>query len=139
MARNTGKPSQEIFEATFVKLGKRAFVYRVTDSAEVRGMSGAGYTKRQPSDFIVTENGAMYYAEVKSTSSRTSFSFSQIEPGQWRGARQQVAAGGDYFFFIHRKATGDWFKVPARVILDHPRKSMTWTELQPYRWELFYA
>lgn len=135
---NTGTTSEKIFEFHFKKLGKAAFVYRFPDKKEVRGRTknGAVWMRKQPSDYLVTENGVMYYAEVKSSEAKISFPFSKIQPFQIGSARQQISAGGLYFFFLHRLDTGDWYKVPAELILNSDKSSVRWTDLDSYRWSL---
>ena len=131
--------SEALFAATLGKLGKRVFVYRVTDSREVRGLSGSGHTKPQPADFVVTEDGDTYYAEVKSSVSKTSFPLSSIRPSQRSAATRQTRAGGKYFFFLHCLPRGAWFKVPAQVVLNAPARSLPWASLEDYRWGLAHA
>jgi len=133
---NLGHTSQKIFEDYWETLGKNAFLHRVTDQAEVNGRSDArvrARVKAQPSDYLLTWNGEMCYAEVKSCSSKTSFPFSQIEAGQWVAAKKQVTAGGNYYFFIHALFIGRWFMVPAQAILDHKERSMKWSKMEEYR------
>ena len=131
---NTGKVSEAIFEGFFLKLGKRAFVHRVTDAAEVRGRSqGLNIiVKKQPSDYIVTANGEMFYAEVKSTEDKTAFRKSQIEDGQWVAAVKQTAAGGDYFFFVHALKSNLWYCIPAAHLIKSEAKSWKWEELKTF-------
>ena len=138
---NTGTSSEKVFEAKFKSLGKRAFVYRFPDMKEVRGRTknGAVWMRKQPSDYLVTENGVMYYAEVKSSEAKISFPFSNIKAYQIGAARQQMAASGLYFFFLHRLDTGDWYKVPAELILNSDKSSVRWADLDSYRWELAYV
>lgn len=137
--KNTGKPSEKEFALIFAKLGKKVFVHRVVDSAEIRGRLGKGWVREMPSDWIVTENGVMYYAETKSTMSKVSFRVSSMTTGQKAAAKRQFAAGGLYFVFVHRLATGDWYKVPAEFLLTSGKTTFKWAELQPYPWELAYA
>lgn len=136
---NTGKNSEELFEELLKrKYGKKVFIHRVTDTSEVRGRSGAGFTKPQPSDYIVTEDGEMYYAEVKSSNGKVSFPFGDITTTQIGTAKRQRLAGGNYYFFIHSLVFDKWFKVPGDVILDHQRKSLKWKEMEKYQWELSF-
>lgn len=138
--KNTGKPSEKEFVDIFKKLGKKVFVHRIMDNAEVRGrVGGTGHVRAMPSDWIVTENGVMYYAETKSTMSKVSFKASSLTISQKAAARQQFAAGGLYFVFIHRLTTGDWYKVPADFLLMSGKTTFKWIEFQSYRWELAYA
>ena len=136
MAKNTGKPSEQDFENFWLKLGKRAWVWRVPDAAEVKGRTGnIGTTRPAPSDYVVVHNTTQF-AEVKSTQDNTAFRFSLLRAKPSAMAVMILAAGGDYFVYIHRIPTDEWFRVPYQVIRDHPRRSLTWTELESYRWKL---
>jgi hypothetical protein len=132
--RNTGKPSQTIFETMMTaRFGIRAYVYQLTDAAEVHGMN-AGQSilvKKQPSDFVVTLDGDMHYAEVKSTIGDC-FKKSLIKKGQLIAARKQVAARGGYFFYVHALTIGRWFKLPASLILNSAKASWKWGELEAF-------
>ena len=135
--------AQQEFENIFALQGKAAYVFRVTDSAEVNGMNSgkAVLLRKQPSDYIVTHRGEMFYAEVKSSKNPRLFPFGQIEAGQWNGLGRQLAAGGAYYFFVHSFALKRWFKIPGSVIRNtsDSRVSMRWDELQQYRWELAHV
>lgn len=134
---NTGKSSEQQFEHAFHKLGKRAFVFRLPDSKETYGRtSQVGAVRAQPSDYIVTEDGEMYYAEVKSTTDKNKFTLSQLQRGQKHAMRRQSLAGGEYFLFIHRKDTDEWYKVPGHKLLDLDKASVKWTEILSYKWNL---
>lgn len=139
MIKNTGASSEEDFELFLKRAhGKNVFIHRVTDSKEVRGRSGSktAFTKAQPSDYIITEKGVMYYAEVKSSNNKTSFPFSQITTVQWGSAKRQVIAGGIYIYYLHDMNTNMWYKVPAQVLLNHNKRSIKWKELEEYKWDL---
>lgn len=139
MVKNTGTSSEDEFELILRRAyGKKVFIYRVTDSKEVRGRSNSktAFTKAQPSDYIVTEDGRMYYAEVKSSNNKTSFPFSQISTVQWGSSKRQYIAGGCYFFFLHNVNTNNWYKVPAFAFHNHDRKSFKWEELEEFKWKL---
>ena len=136
MAQNTGKRSEERFEEIFSKRGKRVFLYRLPDTAEIRGRAGKGWVRDQPSDYIVTDDGDTYYSEVKSSQAKVSFSFNQLEKGQRNAAKRQTLAGGKYFIFIHRLETDEWFKVPAKFFLQLDKKSAKWEELETFKWAL---
>ena len=139
MKKNSGKSSEQDFEDILcVAHGKRVHIHRITDTAEVRGMNrGRGRTKKQPSDYIVTEDGATYYAEVKSSHEKTSFPLKNIDPFQKGSARQVLAAGGKYFFFIHNLNNNQWFRVPAETVLNAERRSLRWDSLD--EWKLAHA
>ncbi|WP_419902161.1 hypothetical protein [Kiloniella sp.] len=139
MSKNTGKPSEKKFQEIYSKLGKRVFVHRVPDNSDTYGRTkgkSVGGVEAQPSDWIVTEDGQMFYAEVKSTQNKTSFPFGMISKSQMRGARKQLAAGGQYFFFVHSLVTDEWFQIPADLILSTTKSSLKWSELGSYKWRL---
>jgi penicillin-binding protein-related factor A (putative recombinase) len=133
--------AQDEFETYMAAGGKRVFVHRITDSAEVRGMTAGmsgratGHTKEQPADYVIVSFDTMYYAEVKSSKNPTSFPFKNIERGQWNAATRTDRAGGIYLFFLKNLVTGVWYKVPARVLLDHTAKSIKWSDLQTHIWD----
>lgn len=135
--KNSGKSSEKTFEASFGAMGKRAFLHRVEDASDLHGRNKKlVLTTKKPSDYVVTENGEMYYAEVKSSESKTSFPFSAISTNQWASARRQVAAGGKFFFFVHNVITNQWFKLPATHLLSiTDRKSVRWDTLNQFLWE----
>lgn len=140
--RNTGKSYEAEFEEYWEKKGKAVFLHRVTDAAEVRGRSEPGArfaarVKKQPSDYILTEDGLTRYAEVKSSSGLTSFAFSQFEDGQRSAMLKQTVAGGMYEVFIYSIAKMKWYRVPAGVILSQwkIKASIKWTDLEEYVWQ----
>lgn len=130
----TWKDAESEFESFFEVYGKRAYVERLKDTAHVRGASGklAAFKDAQPADYIVTVEGAMFYAEVKSTQHEPSFPFSMIKPVQWAAARRTVSAGGIYRFYIRRESTKRWYSVPANVLIHHTAKSIRWQEIEGY-------
>lgn len=142
MPRNDGKSSEELFEDHLTAGGKTTYWFRPTDTRDLigqargRGMRVAATTaKKNPSDYVVTENGEMFYAEAKSCNNATSFPFSNFEANQLGGMRQQIAAGGNYFVFIHNLLTDTWYKVPAAVIMAtrETKQSIKWTELETFK------
>lgn len=136
MAKNTGKPSEQEFERIWNKLGKKAWVWRVVDAAEVRGRTGKiGFTRSAPSDYVVARNG-VHFAEVKSTNDPTAFRFSLLRTIPSAMAVMILAAGGDYFVYIHRIPTDEWFRIPYQMIRDHSARSLTWKELEGHKWKL---
>ena len=112
--KNTGRDSEEIFDAHFALLGKRAYVFVFTDSAEVNGMNkGRGRigVKAQPADRLVVLDGQMFLAEVKSSVSKDDrFDFKLLRTGQTSAAKQTLAAGGEYWVYYHHLATDEWFR-----------------------------
>lgn len=125
------KKAEKDFEAAFKALGKRAFVHRLTDTAAAKATSGKhAFVVAQPSDYLVVVEGRLFFAEVKSSSSATSFAHSGIRPSQLASARRVVAAGGEYFFFIKSEVLNKWFQVPAQRIFGSEIKSTPWTSLR---------
>lgn len=140
MTRNSGKPSEDSFEALIKSEDPNAFIFRITDSAEVRGRAGAGWTKAQPADYVVTIRGKTFFAEAKSSSNKTSFPFANITKEQLGYAKLQEKAGGAYYFFLHSLSTNSWFMVPAGVIIaaiKAGKRSFKWSELK--EWSLMNA
>ena len=123
---NTGKTSEDIFEAHIEAAG--GFADRLSDLFDA--VKQRKVTTRKPSDFIVTFNGETWYAEVKSVAEKDRFNFSSIQTSQWRSATRVTKAGGKYFFYLHFIAFNRWFKVPAKVILNSEKKSITIREVE---------
>lgn len=130
--------AEEEFESRFQSMSQ--FVFKFHDTRAAMGAAGTKNVKttEHPSDYIVTDNGLMFYAEVKSSVSQTSLSFSNIQKGQWSAAIRQVAARGLYFFFIYSFHLKVWYKVPAEVLLEQQqiRQSIKWSELSGYEWRV---
>jgi len=138
MRRNDGSGSEAIFEDRMALGGKTVFVYSLVDTKQIKGAMGPkGFAKAGPSDYIVTENGNMYYAEVKSSNNATSFSFSNFTPSQNAAMVRQCAAKGQYWIFIHNLITDVWYRVPASEILMvklTKKSSIKWSEMEEYKW-----
>lgn len=138
MKKNTGKTSENLFETYLNALGKRVYFYRVADAAEIQGRTGTiGTVRPTPSDYIVTFNGTTSYNEVKSTQNKTSFPFSLIKKGQNAAAKQVLAAGGEYFVFVHSLILNQWFKIPYQHIENiklSGKSSIKWDDLKEYKW-----
>ncbi|GJE78124.1 Holliday junction resolvase RecU [Methylorubrum suomiense] len=133
--RNTGKPTEALFEASITALGKDGYFYRIKDAAAIKGLTGrVGHVDATPSDYICAVLGKMFFAEVKSTQHETLFEFKLLKVGQNAHGARITAAGGQYLVFVHRLATGDWYILPMNVIRDYEtnnsRKSMAWTEME---------
>lgn len=132
---NTWKKCEEEFVSFFDDQGKDAYVIRLADTAAAKATGGAeAMIQAQPSDFIVVVKGVTHFSEVKSCQNPTSFPFSNIKRGQKIAARRVVKAGGSYLFWIKNIVTGVWYCVPSPVIINHPRKSIRWDELEQYIW-----
>jgi len=137
--KNDGKTSEGIFEDRWATLGKKAFVERLPDTRSIKGAIKHGFIQGRPSDYLVTVHGGMHYAEVKSSSNKTSFPLSCVQPTQWAAMRKQTAAGGEYFIYAHHLVTDRWYRIPASFILqtkDDQKGSIKWTELSMYLWKM---
>ena len=137
--KNTGKPSEELFDDSWKHLGKKVFVFRFSDTADLRGMNkGKALTaKAQPSDRLVVHDGETYFAEIKSTIDTERFKFSLLRKVQGFAAAAAIAAGGTYFIFIHRLDRNRWYCLPYEVVAHAKvsgKGSLTWTELEPHAW-----
>lgn len=134
--KNDGKKSEKLFEDHWKAKGKKVYVHRFVDTKQIKGrQNGQGFSQAAPSDYLITNAGHMFYAEVKSCSDKISFSFSQFTPSQNACMVRQCAAHGVYMIYIHNLNTDEWFQVNAVEILDRKMlgvKSMKWTEMQ--RW-----
>lgn len=137
--KNTGKPSEQIFDDAWRLLGKRAHVFKFTDSAEATGTNRrVTAVKAQPSDRLVTFNGETWYAEIKSTWDERNFPFSLLRPKQGAYAAGVIAAGGTYIVYVHSLVLNRWFAVPyqlIRAVKDAGRASIPWTDLTLHQWE----
>lgn len=128
--------AEKDFVGFFTGYGKEACVIRLTDTAAAKAVGGkTAFVAAQPSDFLLTIKGTTHYAEVKSSSSAVSFSFSKIQKGQWNMSRRIARAGGSYLFFVKNELTGQWYLIPAAVLHNHPNKSIKWKEIEAYKWE----
>ena len=123
--KNDGSKSQEKFvEMMEANRGKQVYVYRMTDTKEIKGALGTGFAKGAPSDYIVTVNGQMFYAEVKSTQEPVSFKYSSFTKAQIIGMTKQVSAGGKYNVYIHHLPSDGWYLLTGASILADMKKKI---------------
>ena len=113
---NDGKDAERAFLAR-IKRSPETVVERFWDQSDLRGINKgravADFAK--PSDFLVTQDGNIHYAEVKSVQSATSFPFANLEAGQRSAALRQAAVGGDYRFYLFSYGLGEWFIMYADI------------------------
>lgn len=126
--------AQKEFESWFTNR-KSAFVYQFEDAREAMGVrqSRKVFTKGQPSDYLVIDNGVTFFAEVKSSSESVSFALASIRKSQWSCAIQVVSAKGLYFFFIRKEPDRIWYKIPAAFFVDIQNagvKSVKWKDIE---------
>lgn len=131
MSTNTGKPSEAFFVKQMENLGKTK-VFRLRDASDLYGLN----KKRVaifglPSDFIVVSNGAMFFAEVKSTQNKTSFSLDCLTPSQRAACLQVTSCGGDYRIYIHNITENKWYIMRGEEYILYKKsiKSLKWNDL----------
>lgn len=113
---------------------KRSFCFQFHDARAAKGAGGSQriFTTSHPSDFIVTDHGVTFFAEVKSSQDPTSFPFAAVQKAQWSAAIQTTSAGGLYYFFIRSEVLKKWFRIPANLMIDMRSdgvKSVKWEHL----------
>jgi penicillin-binding protein-related factor A (putative recombinase) len=138
LMKNTGKSSETIFENSHKMLGKKAFVWRIPDAAEIYGRTGGGrFNRSMPCDYLITVSGKTEYAEVKSTQNLTSFPFNLLKKDQIASAAMIVAAGGSYFIYVHHLISDRWYRIPFALVQaarELGSSSIKWPELEEYSW-----
>ena len=137
--KNDGKKSEKIFDAWVKSHGKSAFLYQFYDAAYLNGLNSKSFKRgnitlvpEQPSDRLVILEGQTFFAEVKSTISKTSFGFSGFQKKQIAYGTKAIRAGGDYRVFIHSLLLDEWYMVPFELILASEKKSLKWEQLKEY-------
>lgn len=134
-AKNDGKDAEAGWLAIIVR--NRGVVERFWDQADLRGRNGgkAVGSFAQPSDFLVTLNGLLEYAEVKSTTHKTSFSFHCIRPAQSSAALRQAKVHGPYNFYVFSFELSKWFVVSCKQYaktVAEGRASLKFSELEEW-------
>lgn len=111
---NDGKAAEKAFEDYW---RKRGHLERFPDQRDLMGLNQgrrvADFPK--PSDYIVSSRAdPLHYAEVKSTTSKTRFSFSKIRPKQSEAALKSAKRGDrGYIFYIFSYHLSRWFVMTA--------------------------
>jgi hypothetical protein len=134
--KNNGKEAEIAFAAHWEAIGH---VERLRDKKDLmginKGLKLADFAK--PSDFIVSSpNHNLHYAEVKSTTNPTLFSFAKIQPAQSKAALMEASRGSNsYFFYIYSYALGKWFTMHCltyKVLVDEGHRSVKFEELDEW-------
>jgi len=126
--------AEDDFDDYFKRKGKRAFVFKFPDAAEIYGRVGKiGQTRAVPSDRIVTCEGETYFAEIKSTEDPLRFKRSLLRKSQSAFATQVIAAGGLYLVFVKALVLNCWYVMPYRRATAEP--SVLWTDLRDCIWK----
>lgn len=137
---NDGREAQKAFVERILSL-PNTVVERFYDQSDLRGLNRGRPVGDfpKPSDFLVTQAGAVGFAEVKSIQGSVSFPFGNIETGQRSAALRQAAAGAGhcYRFYIFSYGTGHWYIMDANqfaAAIKAEKKSIKLQELS--KWEL---
>ena len=131
MVSNNGKRSEKFFEENVSGL-----VFRLRDKADLVGLNGGKNVAAfgNPSDNILVTTDGVYFAEVKSTTNRTSFSLSCFTPAQKSAIYRLHKRGfGEYYrIYIHSLADDKWYLINAddfMKVIATGKKSIKWKDL----------
>jgi len=121
------------------------FYFRLFDTKSFRQISERIYALKQPCDFIAIYRGKIYFLELKSSRSKTSFAFRYIRKHQLESLLRAEKAGKpnviSLFLICNRsnKRNIRCYAVSAETInylMQRGRKSVKWNELRGYAVEL---
>jgi len=131
------KRAEKDFEGFMKARGKKAYVHRLTDTAAAKATGGKkAFVVNQPSDYLGVLDGNTFFGEVKSSTNKVSFPYSNIKTTQMAHARRIIMAGGSYLFFIKSYALDKWYIVPAQAVINNKTsKSSKWTDLTQFEWD----
>lgn len=137
MKSNNGKGSEAIFEVEV-----SGIVFRLRDKADLVGLNKGKNVAAfgNPSDYLVATPEGVYFAEVKSTVSETSFSLSAFTPAQKSAISRlhKQGLGHLYKIYIHALHDNTWYQMDGseffETIMIEKRKSKKWQELSPISW-----
>lgn len=136
--KNDGNDADSAFVAR-INAMPNTIVQRFYDQSDLRGLNGGRAVGdfAKPSDYIITLNGRVSYAEVKSIQGHVSFPFGNIEGGQRSAALRHAAVGaGDCFvFYIFSFGTSRWYTMSAdefAATLNEGKKSIKLEELNQW-------
>jgi len=131
LASNTGKASEAIFIKK-IESQTKSKVFRLRDAADLYGINKRKVNAfGQPSDFLVVSQGAIWFAEVKSTQNKTSFSLDCLTPSQKAACLQVTSCGGDYRIYIHNLCSDTWYLMTGAEYVEYKKtvKSVKWENL----------
>ena len=109
MVKMLSKKCEKFVDDYFNTLGKNCVCSRFNDTSDtIQGKGKGTILRRNPSDFVITQDGVTFYAEVKSTNSPIGVSSSLFS--QQKARRDRILkAGGTYIYFIYSYALDTWF------------------------------
>lgn len=135
--QNDGKQAERGFVSMWEKHG--AHIERLRDKKDLMGLNKglrlADFQK--PADFLVSAHDVpLHYAEVKSTTHPSRFSFSNIQSGQSAAALREAERGaGSYKFYVWSYAQRRWYVMDCFKYADAVaagRRSVSFSELFPW-------
>lgn len=132
--KNDGTFAQDEFVRRMTKPGSH--VWRLRDKKDLMGLNRGRKLAAfpLPSDFIVAEDGTLYFAEVKSTTGDR-FDYSNVQPGQRSAASIAAKIGAPYVFFIFSLKRREWFRLSGEQFytdLKAGKKSRNFSELETF-------
>lgn len=134
---NTGKPSEKFFEENVPGL-----VFRLRDKADLVGLNQGKNVAAfgNPADYLLVQDDGAYLAEVKSSSSTTSFSLSCFTAAQKAAIYKcnKRRFGKRYRIYVHSLHHNQWYLIDADIFMAHissGKKSIKWKEFfTPISW-----
>jgi hypothetical protein len=121
----------------FNSKGKKSICIRFQDTLDAsKRVDGYRYNPaklvvmdKNPSDFIITDNGETYYAEVKHTQNTSHISSSLLR--QQKMYRERIlACGGKYMYYIYAEDIHQWYAIPGEFFVD--KGDVKWKEVGKY-------
>lgn len=133
MPQQKSKPLSKICEDFIFKYfnrNKSCCCFRFSDTHDTFQGRGHGVVlSKAPSDFIVTNFGRVFFAEVKSTENLRGTTKKLFD--QQAARRNQIlTAGGDYEYFVYSEARDKWYVLAGQAVRNCPTR--TWEDLDPY-------
>lgn len=109
---NDGTFAQDDFVTRMTRPGRH--VWRMRDKKDLMGLNRGKKVAAfaLPSDFLVGEEGSVFFAEVKSTTGDR-FEYSNVQPGQRSASGISAKIGSPYWFFIYSLKLNQWFRLSA--------------------------
>lgn len=133
------KPLSKICEDFIFKYfnrNKNCCCFRFSDTHDTFQGRGRGIVlAKAPSDFMVTNYGATFYAEVKSTENIRGTTKKLFD--QQAARRNQILkAGGDYRYLVYSETKDKWYVLAGEAVLKCPTRTWEkWDEVIPYFFE----
>lgn len=132
MKKPLSKLCEDAVERYFNR-NKSTVCTRFADTHDTFQGRGHGVTlSAKPSDFIITDNGTTFYAEVKSTASQEGITKKLFDQQAARRDRL-LKAGADYLYFVYSAHLGKWYVIPATIIVRNPNEK--WEDLELFESE----